>query len=106
MDAILSALKEERKHAEKLLKRYKQEFASLPAGTFFIRKLRNGQYCYITQSEQGNIRQVYIGKLEVDDIAKYKEKMARKRKLRELIKKAMQQKLFLEKALRHARKKG
>ena len=106
MDAILSALKEERKQAEKLLKRYKKELASLPAGTFFIRKLRNGQYGYITQSEQGNIRQVYLGKLEADDIAKYKEKMARKRKLRELIKKAMQQKLFLEKALRHARKKG
>lgn len=106
MDAILNALKEERKEAQKLLKKYRQEFNSLPEGTFFTRKIGKQTYSYITSSKNGEIKQRYLGNLEPKKIKKYKEVAHRKKKLKSLIKKAKKQLSFLDKALRHAGKKG
>lgn len=106
MEAILSALEEEKKQAERLLQRYRKELAELPKGTFFTRKRGEKLYCYLTYSVAGEIRQKYLGSLGEEKIEEYQGWMLRKKKLKELIQKAEKQKSFLEKSLRHARKKS
>lgn len=106
MEAILSALEEEKKQADRLLERYRKELEKLPKGTFFTRKRGEKVYCYLTYSESGEIRQDYLGPLSEEKIQEYQVAMQRKKKLKELIQKAQKQKSFLEKSLRHARKKG
>lgn len=59
MDAILNALEEEKREAQKLLKKYDLEFASLPEGTFFTRKIGKQVYAYITSSAKGEVQQKY-----------------------------------------------
>lgn len=105
MEAIFSALKEEKKQTERLFKRYHGELNKLPKGSFFTRKRGEKVYCYLTYSVGGEIRQDYLGILSEEKIKEYKESMLRKKKLKELIQKAEKQKSFLEKALRYAREK-
>lgn len=105
MEAIVSALKEEREQAKRLVQRYAKELEGLPRGTFFLRWIGKKQYGYLTFSEKGKIRQQYVGNDEAD-IKKYQEQMNRRKKLIELKKKAEKQLSFLEKALRHAGKKS
>lgn len=106
MEAILSALEEEKKQADRLLERYLKEIESLPKGSFFTRKRGEKVYCYLTYSIAGEIRQDYLGRLDKDKIREYQMAMQRKKKLKELIQKADQQKSFLQKSLRHAHKKS
>lgn len=106
MDAILNALEEERKEAQKLLKKYEKEFISLPEGTFFTRKVGKQTYAYITSSDRGEVKQKYLGNLEPEEVAHYKEATKRRKKLKSLMKQAQKQLDFLEKALRHAGKKS
>lgn len=106
MDAILSALQEEKKQARRLIQRYAKELAGLPRGSFFIRGLSKNRYGYLTFSENGKIQQQYLGRLNDDEVRQYRDRMGRKKKLQELKKKAQQQLDFLEKSLRHAGKKS
>ncbi len=106
MDAILSALKEEKEQAHRLIRRYEKELDELHQGSFFIRSVGKNHYGYLTFSEKGKIQQKYLGRLDEKDIQKYKDMSQRKKKLQELIKKAQKQFDFLEKALRHAGKKS
>src|SRR3989338_1978622 len=98
MEAILSALGEEKKQAIRLIKKYEKELESLPQGTFFIRKVGKNRYGYLTFSKNGEIGQKYIGRLSEDEIKRYREMAARKKKLQELKGKAQKQLDFLEKS--------
>lgn len=106
MNALLIGLKEEKKEAAKLIKTYERKLHTLPKGTFFVRKVGESVYGYVTHSVAGDIRQKYIGKMTVDQIKIQKEFAAQKKKLKKLIKQAQHQLRFLERALTHARKKG
>jgi hypothetical protein len=106
MEAILSALEEEKKQASRLIQKYKKELGELPQGTFFIRKVGKNCYGYLTFSEKGIIQQKYMGRLSKDEINHYREMAERKKKLQELRGKAQKQLDFLEKTLRHAGKKS
>ena len=106
MEAILTALEEEKKQAERLLQRYRKELDALPNGTFFARKRGEKVYYYLSYSVAGEIRQDYLGSLSEEKIKEYQAGMLRKKKLKELIRKAEKQKSFLEKSLKHARKES
>ena len=106
MEAIISALEEEKKQANRLLNRYQKELKNLPNGSFFTRKRGERTYCYITYSVAGEIRQDYLGRLSDNKIQEYLAMMKRKKKLKELIRQAEKQKTFLEKSINYARKKG
>lgn len=106
MDAIISALKEEKKQADRLMNRYQKELKKLPNGSFFTRRRGERTYCYLTYSVAGKVKQDYLGRLSDDKIQEYLAMMKRKKKLKELIKKTEKQKSFLEKSINHARKKG
>lgn len=106
MNPIVSALEEELRQAKKLIRRYQRELDALVEGTFFARKKGKRVYGYITFSEQGEIKQQYLGSLEDAKLKRYQEQMKRKRKLKELLKKAQFQCHFLDKALKHARTKS
>ena len=106
MEAILNALEEEKKEAQKLLKKYEQEFALLHEGAFFIRKIGKQTYGYVTFSEKGEVKQRYLGNLEPEEVKHHKEAAQRRKKLKGLMKQVRKQLSFLEKALRHAGKKG
>lgn len=106
MEVILSALQEEKKQAQHLLKRYKEELRDLPQGSFFIRSVGKNRYGYLTFSEKGRIQQRYLGRLSEEEIKRYRQMTKRKKKLQELRNKAQKQLDFLEKSLRHAGKKG
>lgn len=106
MEAILSALEEEKEQTSRLMKRYKKELGGLPQGTFFVRRVGKNYYGYLTSSEKGKIQQQYLGRLDENEIKRYQEMAKRKKKLQELRSKAQKQLTFLEKALRHAGKKG
>lgn len=106
MEAILSALQEEREQANRLVERYEKELAELPPGSFFVRGVGKNRYGYLTFSEKGKIEQRYLGRLDEDEIKRYQEMAERKKKLKELRNKAQKQLAFLEKALKYAGKKG
>ena len=106
METIIIALKEELIEAKKLVKKYADELAKLPKGTFFIRKLGQNQYGYITRSERGQIKQEYLGLIKDDELASVKEKFKRQKKLKALLKQTKIQLAFLQKALRHANKES
>ena len=106
MEVLLSALKEEKEQASRLIRRYKKELEGLHAGSFFIRGRGKNRYGYLTFSKKGKIQQKYLGRLEEADVKRYREMATRKRKLQELKAKAQKQLDFLEKALRHAGKKS
>lgn len=106
MEAILSALQEEKEQAIRLIQRYEKELAGLPRGSFFIRGIGKNRYGYLTFSERGKICQQYLGRLGEGEIRLYREMAARKKKLQELRNKAQEQIAFLEKSLRHAGKKS
>ena len=106
MDAILSALKEEKKQARHLIKKYKGELQALPLGSFFIRKAGKNRYGYLTFSKNGKIQQRYLGRLNEEEMKHYLDMAERKKKLKILINKAQKQLDFLEKSLRHAGKKS
>ncbi len=106
MEAIISALEEERREAEKLVARYECELDRLPKGSFFVRTLGNGQYGYMTRSVDGKVQQEYLGKLSEAQIKKYRAQMERVAKVKALLKSAKENVNFLKKALRHADAKG
>lgn len=64
MEAILSALEEEKEQTSRLMKRYKKELGGLPQGTFFVRRVGKNYYGYLTSSEKGKIQQQYLGRLD------------------------------------------
>lgn len=102
MEAIVSALKEEKKQAARLVARYQKELKSLPHGSFFVRQVKGAAYGYITYSKEGKIAQKYLGKLGEEELKSYREAMERKRKLKELKHMAERQYQFLKRALKHA----
>ena len=106
MDAIISALEEERREAEKLIAKYEKELSRLPSGSFFVRSIGNAQYGYVTFSEEGRIGQEYIGRMSPEEIEKRKAQAERAKKLKVLLKRAEKQLNFIKKALRHADKKS
>ena len=106
MEAILSALKEEKEQAARLIQRYEKELEGLPQGAFFVRVVGKNSYGYLTFSENGKIQQQYLGRLDEEKIKGYRAMASRKKKLQELRNMAKKQFDFLEKALRHAGKKG
>jgi hypothetical protein len=106
MDIILYALEEEKKESEKLLDRYQKEWGALPHGSFFLRKIGKNQYGYLTWSEKGEVRQEYLGALGKEEIQSYQQAMLRKKKLKQLMVQSEKQRLFLERTLKNARKKG
>ncbi len=106
MDAIIYALKEEKKQADRLLAGYQKELKKLPRGSFFIRTRGQKKYGYLTYSNQGKIIQNYLGVFEKEKIEEYQTMIKRKKKLKELIHQTQKQKLFIEKSLKYARKKS
>lgn len=105
METIVSALEEEKEQAKRLVQRYVKELAALPKGAFFLRRVGKRLYGYVTSSEKGRIQQRYVGRDE-KVLKDLQDQMGRKKKLQELKKKAEKQLAFLDKALRHAGKKG
>ena len=106
MEAILSALKEEKEQARRLIRGYEKELKALHQGSFFIRGSGKNRYGYLTYSKEGKVQQQYLGQLNEKAIKNYREQSSRKKKLRKLRNKAQKQFNFLEKALRHAGKKS
>lgn len=106
MNALLIGLNEERKEAVKLIKIYGRKLRALPKGTFFVRKVGDSVYGYVTHSVAGDIRQKYIGKVTSEQIKIQKDLAAQKKKLKSLIKQTQHQLRFLERSLSNARKKG
>lgn len=106
MNALIIGLKEEKKEAAKLIKTYERKLRALPKGTFFVRKVGDTTYGYVTRSVTGEIRQKYIGKVTPEQIREQKELATQKKKLKSLIKQAQHQLRFLERALTNARKKS
>lgn len=102
MEAIISALEEEKREAEKLISKYERELDGLPKGSFFVRSIGKGNYGYITYSVGGKIQQKYLGRMNEAQIKKYKAQMDRASKLKSLLKSSKENLDFLIKALRHA----
>jgi hypothetical protein len=106
METIVAALREERRETVRILGLYRKEYGRLPRGSFFVRKLGRNAYGYLTCSTKGIVKQDYLGLLAEEKIRQFREQMARKKKLRELMKRAEAQQLFLDRALRYAGKKS
>ena len=102
MEAIVSALEEEGREAEKLIAKYGKELASLPAGSFFVRSIGGNSYGYVSFSEEGRVGQRYLGLMSPEEIDKRKKQAERAKKIKSLKKMAEQQLDFIRKALRHA----
>ncbi len=106
METIVSALKEEQKEAEALIKKYENELKKLPIGSFFVRTIKKKQYGYVTKSVDGEVKQEYLGTLSEKQQKKWQEKYDRSKRLKALLKQAKVQYDFLRKALRHAQQKS
>ena len=106
MEAIISALEEEGREAEKLIAKYEKELSKLPGGAFFVRTIGKGKYGYVTYSEEGVIKQKYLGRMDNEQVKMHKAQAQRVKKLKSLIKLAREQRDFIRKALRHANTKS
>lgn len=99
MSILTNTLKEELKTAKRLEKKYLEKLSLIPRGSFFVRKLKSGEFGYLTFRAKGAVRQKYLGKLTIVQIAEYKETKRKKVLYKKQLKQVREQIKILKRAL-------
>jgi hypothetical protein len=74
--------------------------AKLPKGSLVKKKIRGKEYYYLVLREKGRVKFIYKGKLNADEINKYKQAKEYRAKYRKLISELNRQIKFLKGTLR------
>jgi hypothetical protein len=100
MKVIKSVLKEEFNNSLAMRKNYQRELAKLPKGSLIKKKIRSNKYYYLVLREKGRVKFIYKGKLNADEIKKYKQTREYRAKYRKLVSELNKQIKFLKGTLR------
>lgn len=88
MSVLRGVLKEEKQRLKALLRMYGSEVKAFPRGSISLKRIRNGEYAYLAYREKGRIHFDYLGVASSESVQKMNEKVAERRKLESLVKKA------------------
>jgi hypothetical protein len=100
MKVIKSVLKEELANSVAMRKDYRRELLKLPKGSLVKKKIRGNEYYYLVMREKGKVKFVYKGKLNADEIKRYKQAREYRAKYRKLVSELNKQIKFLKGTLR------
>jgi hypothetical protein len=100
MGVLRGILKEERERLKEVEKSYLREIANLPEGSIQIKKIKERSYPYRVRSKKGKVRCEYLGKMSEAKLKELKEKIARRKKYRSLLKEARANQKMIRRALR------
>lgn len=89
MSVLRGILKEEKLRLKSLSRMYVSELKKLPRGSISLKRIRNGEYAYLAYRKQGRVRFDYLGAASSEQVHKMHEKVKERRKLEELLKRAM-----------------
>ena len=99
--AIREVLEEELKNSLRMEQRYSEELDKLPQGSLVQKNIKGHVYHYIVlRDEAGQVKLVYKGKVEPEEIVRYAEIKQQRAQYRNLRAKAREQIRFLRRALR------
>lgn len=88
MSVLRGILKEEKQRLKALLRMYGSEVKALPRGSISVKHIRNGEYAYLAYRKQGRVHFDYLGAASSEPVQKMNEKVAERRKLESLVKRA------------------
>ena len=100
MKVIKGVLKEELDNSVSMRINYQRELAKLPKGSLIRKKIRGNEYYYLVLREKGKVKFIYKGKLDADEIKKYKQAKEYRAKYRKLVSELNKQIKFLKGILR------
>lgn len=100
MKVIKGVLKEELNNSLRMKKDYQRELAKLPKGSLVKKKIRGKEYYYLVLRKNGKVKFIYKGKLNADEIKKYRQTKEYRAKYRKLISELNRQIKFLKGTLR------
>jgi len=100
MKVIKGVLKEELDNSLRMKITYQRELAKLSKGSLVKKKIRGNEYYYLVLREKGKIKFIYKGKLDADEIKKYKQVKEYRTKYRKLVSELNKQIKFLKGTLR------
>lgn len=101
MDIVISILEEELRNAKERLKVYKEKFPVLAKSHLYPKKINRNIYYYLRYRDGQKIKSDYIGKLNKDELHKYRLAIEEAKQNREKIKKLKQRIRFIEKSLQY-----
>ena len=88
MSVLRGILKEEHQRLKALLKMYGSEAKAFPKGSISLKHIRNGEYAYLAYRKRGRVCFDYLGAASSEQVQNMKQKVAERRKLEALVKKA------------------
>lgn len=98
--AIREVLEEELENSLKLEARYSRELVKLPKGSIVRKKVKGREYYYLVfRDDDGQVKQVYKGKLSEDEVERYRVIKEKRAQFRNLRAKARAQIRFIRRAL-------
>jgi len=101
--AIREVLEEELENSLRMEQRYSEALDQLPKGSLVQKRVKGHSYYYLVmRDEAGRVKQVYKGRPEPEEIARYAEIKKQRAQYRNLRAKAREQIRFLRRAL-HAK---
>jgi hypothetical protein len=96
MSVLRGVLKEEKQRLKALLRLYGSEVKAFPRGSISLKRIRNGEYAYLAYRKKGQIHFDYLGLASSESV----QKIAERRKLEALVKKAKTNLKEVERMLR------
>lgn len=100
MKIIKGVLKEELANSLNMQKGYQRQLAKLPKGVLVKKVLKGRDYYYLVFRESGKVRYVYQGRLNKDEVDRYRQIKQDRAKYRKLLSEVKQQIRFLQGVLR------
>jgi hypothetical protein len=99
--AIREVLEEELKNSLRMEQRYSKELDKLPQGSLVAKRVKGHVYYYLVlRDETGQVKLIYKGKVEPEEIARHAEIKQQRAQYRNLRAKVREQIRFLRRALR------
>lgn len=99
MSIIKNLLQDEYNRLILLRKKYLEEIAKLPRGSISDKDRNNKEYSYQVYRESGKIKFKYIGKKSDNAVMKLREKIEKRKRLQELLKKTQNNIKEIERAV-------
>jgi len=100
MKVIKGVLKEELDNSLAMRMNYQRELAKLPKGSLVKKKIKGNEYYYLVLREKGKVKFIYKGKLNADEVKRYKQAREYRAKYRKLVSELNKQIKFLKGTLR------
>ena len=99
--AIREVLEEELENSLRMEQRYSEALNRLPKGSLVQKRIKGHAYYYLVmRDENGQVKQVYKGKVGSEELARYAEAKKQRAQYRSLRAKVREQIRFLRRALR------